>query len=259
MELPPRSGRVVAWGNAVLAGVVSPDDGDAGAVGRDAQHRVLGVPGADGPVSWAVAYGLLRRAGVTRLRLALPVPGDPAGLAGPAPTTAAAIAAGQAVVTEGATALVVVPTTADSEGGPVVRWDVWPAAEPAPASGDVAAADRELRQAILAVGDALVDLDLGRDRPEAWREVGQAERRAGAQPLPPTLPSPAVALLRSAVRIAATLALAVEDDGAAVTAGEAAARREALAPLARAARVALVAAYGAGADAARSAAGDGRG
>ena len=42
----PRSGRLAAWGNALLAGFVSPDDAALAIVGDDAVHRVEGLPGA---------------------------------------------------------------------------------------------------------------------------------------------------------------------------------------------------------------------
>ncbi|TXS14406.1 hypothetical protein EAO70_23200 [Streptomyces sp. adm13(2018)] len=37
----PRSGRLAAWGNALLAGAVSPDEAALAIVGEDAVHRVL--------------------------------------------------------------------------------------------------------------------------------------------------------------------------------------------------------------------------
>lgn len=45
----PRSGRLAAWGNALLAGLVSPDDAVLAIVGEDAVHRMEGLPGESGP------------------------------------------------------------------------------------------------------------------------------------------------------------------------------------------------------------------
>ena len=78
----PRSGRLVAWGNAVLGGSASPDDAAEAVRGADDGHRVEGVPGAEG-AGLTLALGRLRALGVTGLRLALPAPGHPLGLTGP--------------------------------------------------------------------------------------------------------------------------------------------------------------------------------
>ena len=46
----PRSGRLAAWGNALLAGLVSPDDAVLAIVGEDAVHRMEGLPGESAQV-----------------------------------------------------------------------------------------------------------------------------------------------------------------------------------------------------------------
>ena len=79
----PRSGRLAAWGNALLAGLVSPDDAAAAIVEDDASHRVEGLPGEPGPVGLTFALGRLRALGTSGLRVALPAPGHPLGLSGP--------------------------------------------------------------------------------------------------------------------------------------------------------------------------------
>lgn len=71
----PRSGLLAAWGNALLAGLVSPDDAALAIVGEDAVHRVEGVPGETGPVGLTLALGRLRALGVTGFRVALPALG----------------------------------------------------------------------------------------------------------------------------------------------------------------------------------------
>lgn len=46
----PRAGRLAAWGNALIAHMVSPDDAAVAIVGEDAVHRVEGLPGEAAPV-----------------------------------------------------------------------------------------------------------------------------------------------------------------------------------------------------------------
>ncbi|MBB0246598.1 hypothetical protein FNQ90_21395, partial [Streptomyces alkaliphilus] len=75
----PRSGRLAAWGNAWLAGTVSPDEALREVTEGDDAHRVTGLPGEDGPVGLALALGRLRALGTRGLRIALPVPGHPVG------------------------------------------------------------------------------------------------------------------------------------------------------------------------------------
>ncbi|NEE61016.1 hypothetical protein G3M55_92980, partial [Streptomyces sp. SID8455] len=79
MLVEPRSGLLAAWGNALLAGLVSPDDAALAIVGEDALHRVEGLPGEAGPVGLTLALGRLRVLGATGFRVALPVPGHPLG------------------------------------------------------------------------------------------------------------------------------------------------------------------------------------
>ncbi|MFK8910430.1 hypothetical protein ACJA3G_25770, partial [Streptomyces sp. YS-3] len=98
----PRSGRLAAWGNALLAGKVSPDDAASAIVGDDAVHRVSGLPGEAAPVGLTLALGRLRGLGVTGFRVALPAPGHPLGLSGPPEFNARALEAEEAVVGFGA-------------------------------------------------------------------------------------------------------------------------------------------------------------
>src|SRR3954468_1947614 len=97
----PRSGRLASWGNALIAGLVSPDDAVLAIVGDDAVHRVEGLPGEPAPVGLTLALGRLRALGVTGLRIALPTPGHPLGLSGPPEFNARALEAGEAVVGHG--------------------------------------------------------------------------------------------------------------------------------------------------------------
>jgi hypothetical protein len=172
------------------------------------------------------------------------VPGDPAGLAG---DVGAATDAGEAVVLRPSGGLLV-PTVAESSGARAVRWDLREGAEPASAalgSPGLAEADRGLREALLASAADLEALGVDRPRSDVAGRLARVERRLADQDLPP-LPQRAVVLIRTAGRLLAAVAMAGEDEGGALTAGEAARRREVLAPVARACRRALEAAYGAG-------------
>lgn len=229
----------VLWGNAVLSGRVSLDEGAEGIAGPEALHRVEGLPENPEPVTMAVALGRLRTSGVTRLSLALPVPGDPLGLGGPAAFTTAALATGEAVLVP-ESGLGLLPdnhggaTGASADDVRLVRWlaiEHVVAAEPGEPLGP---AETALRLALVAAADELTVLDVaaGTDRPRR----GSAPRRR----LPPGTDGRAAHLLETADRMLETVAAALVDDGGALTAGAAVRRRAALAPLEHAARRAVV-------------------
>jgi hypothetical protein len=143
---------LAAWGNALLAGNVSPDDAVSAVVGEDAVHRVEGLPGESGPVGLSLALGRLRALGVTGLRVALPVPGHPLGLSGPPEFNARALEAEEAVVCHGA-AFGLVPEV--REAGPAgdvhveVVWHCLPVREAPPADvPSLGEAERELAEAL---------------------------------------------------------------------------------------------------------------
>ncbi|MBZ9644654.1 hypothetical protein K8369_36120, partial [Streptomyces sp. PSKA30] len=148
----PRSGRLAAWGNALLAGLVSPDDAVLAIVGDDAVHRMEGLPGESAPVGLTLALGRLRALGVTGLRVALPAPGHPLGLSGPPEFNARALDAEEAVICHGG-ALGLVPEA--YEAGPdgdvhvEVVWHVLPVREAPPADvPSLGEAERELAEAL---------------------------------------------------------------------------------------------------------------
>jgi hypothetical protein len=221
------------WLTAWLRGEVSLDDARDAVVGPDAAHDVAGGDGAMTP--FILAVGAWRSMGATGASLALPVPGDPLGLAGPPGFNAEALEAGQAVVLLGA-GVGLVPVRA----GAGVVWRTLPAA-PLPPSEGVPAAEHALRRALSASADRLVDLDVARWRPEVADELMDL-RKPLTLPVPATLPGRAQALLALASRCRRITALALADDGGSVTAREADVRREALLPLDAAARRAVVAA-----------------
>ncbi|MFH7598871.1 hypothetical protein WDV06_27820 [Streptomyces racemochromogenes] len=252
MLFEPRSGRLAAWGNALLAGHVSPDEAASSIVGEDASHRVAGLPGEPGPVGLTLALGRLRALGVTGLRVALPVPGHPLGLSGPPEFNAAALEAEEAVVCAGA-ALGLVPEVA--EAGPVgdvhvsVVWRCLPVRETPPADvPSLGEAERELAEALREATVVLTRLDVAASGPvaEAALSAYRARAEAGREVLAPGYPARAVRVLALAQRVDLLVSLAYErGHGGAVAASEMAARAEALRPVERVARRALVAAYNA--------------
>ncbi|MFD7082731.1 hypothetical protein ACFYXV_28125 [Streptomyces sp. NPDC002181] len=253
MLFEPRSGRLAAWGNALLAGLVSPDEAVLSIVGEDAVHRVEGLPGESGPVGLTLALGRLRALGVSGLRVALPAPGHPLGLSGPPEFNARALEAEEAVVAVGA-ALGLVPEVAEAGPAPgdlhvSVTWHCLPVREAPPADvPSLGEAERELAEALREATVVLTRLDVAGSGPvaEAALSAYRARADAGREVLAPGYPPRAVRVLALAQRVDLLVSLAYEHGpGGAVAASEMAARAEALRPVERVARRALVAAYNA--------------
>ncbi|MBQ1093965.1 hypothetical protein [Streptomyces sp. B93] len=246
----PRSGRLAAWGNALLAGLVSPDDAVLAIVGEDAVHRVEGLPGESGPVGLTLALGRLRALGVSGLRVALPAPGHPLGLSGPPEFNARAMDAQEAVICHGA-GFGLVPEV--SEAGPVgdvhaeVVWRCLAVREAPPADvPSLGEAERELAEALRDATEVLSRLDVAASGPVAEAAVDAYRARAerGREVLAPGYPGRAVRVLELAQRVGVLIDVAYENGhGGAVSASEMAARGEALRPVERTARRAQVAAY----------------
>jgi hypothetical protein len=201
-------------------------------LGDDATHVVAGLPGTDGSVTLVRALGELRVAGCTGVGLALPAPGDPVGIGGPADFSAAALEAGEAVV---AGDVGLVPRRV----GAAVEWTAYAAHRRQLA--DVGEADRDLRRALQVSATALADLDVARWRPEAADALMNLHHPPALRP-PDGTPGRCVELAGRSLQALAIVTLALEDDGAAVSAAEIAGRRAALQPLGEAARRGLVAA-----------------
>ncbi|MFF2527030.1 hypothetical protein [Streptomyces liangshanensis] len=248
----PRSGLLAAWGNALLAGFVSPDDAVHAVVGEDAVHRVEGLPGETGPVGLTLALGRLRTLGVTGYRVALPAPGHPLGLSGPPEFNARALDAGEAVVATGAPYGLVPEVTAvgpDGDRHVEVVWHCLPVREAPPADvPSLGEAERELAEALREATDVLSRLDVAASGPVAAAALDAYRARAerGREVLAPGYPPRAVRVLELAQRVALLVELAYErGDGGAVSASEMAARGAALRPVERVARRAQVASYNA--------------
>ncbi|MBB1252083.1 hypothetical protein [Streptomyces alkaliterrae] len=248
----PRSGRLAAWGNALYAGAVSPDEAASEAVGGDAAHRVVELPGETGPVGLTLALGRLRALGATGLTVALPAPGHPLGLCGPPEFNARALEVGEAVLAPGA-GLGLVPEAAavgpEGDEHVEVEWTCLPVRQATPADvPSLGEAERELVEALREATEALVRLDVAGSGPvaRAALEAYQARAEAGRRVLAPGYPPRAVRVLELAQRVSALLGIAAAPEhGGAVSAGQMGARADLLRPVERVARRAQVAAYNA--------------
>lgn len=232
--LPIDSARMAWWLSAWLRGAASPDDVRDAVLDGDAAHDVVGLPGSEGSTPLLLSLGAIRRSGARSAGLALPVPGHPTGLGGPADFNTAALEAGEAVVLEGA-GLGLVPARA----GAGVVWQVLPAGRRA--IDDLGEADRGLRAAVTTTATALVELEVARWRPEVADELMNL-RHTPTYDAPPGTPSRAVSLAGRALQSLGIVELAGEDHGGAMSAHEMARRSDALLPLENAARRAMVAA-----------------
>ena len=231
----PDAARFALWFSAWAAGAVSLDAARDGIVVDDVAHDVVGLPDQEHPVPLILALGLLRTEGGTSAGLALPVPGDLLGLAGPADFNGEVVDVGEGVLVRGS-GLGLVP----HRTGGAVQWRCHQAVTE-PQVPDPSEADGALRRALVDAADRLAALDVARWRPEVADEL-TALRRPVDLLLPPGMGDRAVRLAGLAARCRTVVELALEDDGGSVTAAEADARTETLRPLDRAARRGLVAA-----------------
>ncbi|MEU8358565.1 hypothetical protein AB0C27_21375 [Nonomuraea sp. NPDC048882] len=218
---------LVAWGNAWLSGHVGLDEA--------ADHvEAAGGPVVAGDVPLRKYLANLRGGGLREVRLALPAPGDPLGLSGPASFNSAAVDAGQAVIAvlgDRNLGLVPVPDLRGSSyvGVRLEIHDAGPVRHDLPTLSE---AERELSDAIRAATEALTSVDgPAHDRPERTPRGGE---------LAPGYPGRAHRVSALATRLAAVLRLA---DERGLTSGQLAARAAALRELDRAVRRALVAAH----------------
>jgi hypothetical protein len=250
----PRAAVLALWAGPVLAGRA-----DAGALlravqGDDEPHEVASAD-AEGLAPLAAPGRLpellvtLREQDVRALRLVLPVPGDPSALPGPPAVNAAAIEAGECLVTVGGPPLVLIPEVHEFgsvyEIGHQVIWQVQDCAPPvSPLSTTVGEAERELREALLQATDTLHELDLARWRPDAADRI-EGLRQGSDLAWPSSTPPRAARVLDLAWRVRSIVELAREDDGAAVNGWEATRRDDELRQLESVCRRALVAAVNA--------------
>ncbi len=237
-HLPPAA-RLAWWGTAWLRGQVVTDLLVDAVLGDDATHAVaglhaLGLREDDATDTLVGGLARLRAEGAQWFGAAFPAEGDPTGLGGPTLFNAAALEAGEAVVVGGVEVGLVPERT-----GAAVAWTAYRAARRQ--VPDVGEADRALRHELLQAANALAALDVARWRPEVADRLTDLRHRDHLA-APDGVPARCVALAARGLLAAEVVALALEDDGGALSVFEAQARRDALVPLERAGRRALVAA-----------------
>jgi len=234
----PDALRLGWWGTAWLRGDVVADLMLDAVIGADATHTVsgladLGLGGEPGRAETLMAgLGRLRAEGATVIGTAFPVEGDPVGLGGPPAFNTGALEAGEAVVTDAGVGLTPVRV------GAVIDWQAYAAGRRQ--LPDVGEADRALRAALVESAQALADLDVARWRPEVADRLMNLRHRPALRGAP-GVPQRCVELAARALQARDIVALALEDEGGALSAYEMSARRDALVPLDRAARRALTA------------------
>lgn len=235
MSALPMSAELALWFSAWVTGAVSLDDARDAIVGADTAHDLVGLPGDEGAVPLILALGKLRATGTTGAGIALPIPGDPVGLAGPWEFNTDALEVGEGVVLDGVD-IGLVPRRA-ARG---VVWTYYPATSRRQVP-DPAEADTTLRQAVLTAADTLADLDVARWCPDLADELMGLRRTADLH-LPHGMAPRALRLLSLSTRCRKIVALALEHEDATISPLEADQRRSALSPLDHAARRGLVAA-----------------
>jgi hypothetical protein len=223
------------WVGACLRGSVGPDDAAAAVREDDPQHLVIDWPGHPEPVDLTLLPAAISTLREPSIRLALPAPGDPVGLAGPPDFNTDAVDAGEAVLVVGLGSAYGLVPELDAR---TVLWRCHPVE--APPLLDPGEAARALRQALLTATAELVRLDVASWQPEIPDLMLNLARRPGL-PLPPGTSTADVETLERAVLCLDIVELARADDGGAVTSHEMAARAGCLTDLDAAARRAIVA------------------
>ncbi len=237
------AGRFAVWATAWLSGRCSYDEALDALLGSTA-HRVAGVPGTDEAVPLGWALTALRGLGEGRFRLVLPVAGDVRGLPRVPGLIPLALESGQAAVGD---RLALVP---EAIGPEAIAWTAFDltGAEPVapPVEGTLRSVSGQLDLAVADAARTLVALDLARWNPEVPALLADLAKTTKAPGLPAGHEPLALSVLGRAQRLAAVLDLAMADaPGGAVNHAQAAARDDALRPLAQAVREATVAAFNA--------------
>lgn len=205
--------------------------------GPDGAHDVIGstVTGgpdtptgtADDPGRVGLAQWLTSARPLSRVSAVLPSPAGGTGTWGLLPDIE------EGVVLEGAAGRVLL---APEDSGTSVTWHAEPMAGPLPPL-DAAHARRQVHAATEEAIEALVELDLARERPELADALNDL-LTAVVDPrlIPPWLERRDRELLERSLRLAGMCELALDDDGAATTALQARRRADVLRPLLAVAR-----------------------
>lgn len=225
MSALPMSAVLCTWLDAVRLGHAGPDDLADAVRGDDPRHLVTGLPERGD-----LELHELPAALSGRISLALPAPGDPVGLGGPAAFNLAAMEAGEAVIA-GSVGLVPV------EDARVIVWHAHHAQRPQWVDERETAS--QLRVTLANVTRRLVELDVAAWQPEIPDLLLNLRHRAPL-PLPPGYDARRVEATERAVLCLDIVALARAHPGSAVSAYEMEQRRTVLDDLDRAARRALV-------------------
>ena len=237
------AGRFAVWATAWLTGRCSYDDALDALTGSTA-HRVAGLPGTAEAVPLGWALTALRGLGETRFRLVLPVAGDVRGLPRVPGLAPLALESGQAAVGR---RLALVPEAIGPEAIAWTAFDLTGSEFTAPpVEGTLRSVSGQLDLAVADAARTLVALDLARWNPEVPALLADLAKTTKAPGLPADHEPLALSVLGRAQRLAAVLDLAMADaPGGAVNHAQAAARDDALRPLAQAVREATVAAFNA--------------
>lgn len=234
----PRAGRLVAWGNAYLAGFL-----DLRTVVAEVTRPTDATSPEPDAVDWRAWLSALATAGTgPELRLTLPTPGDPNGLTGPPELTEAAIAAGQAVLSENQ-ALVPLENHFGPVGdrGTLVSWTRYDRSPGPPATTTIRDAAGDLSRTIASAAADLGGLDLLPWQGDVWAGLTNLRSPAGLL-LPKSYPDRAQRLAQTAARVRSVVALARSEPAPGLTSSATLQRDAALRELDRQARAALIAA-----------------
>jgi len=241
-----RCAQLAAWGSAWLAGAAAFDD-VLDAVAGSGRH--VGGPGfGPGPHPVGAALAAWKQAGTSVLRLALPVPGDVRGLAGPAPFRSAALTAGQAVYGRDFGLTVLPGRETPSSAGRELIWHRGEVNELPPDSVSMADAEHNLTESIRETASLFARRGVTSWLADIAAALSDARRAGERLHLPASHPPRAVRLIAQAERLTAVLTVVDSDDTAQLTAAAVIERTHALTPLRLAVRRALLAGYNAAAE-----------
>jgi hypothetical protein len=241
-----RCAQLAAWGSAWLAGAVAFDD-VLDAVTGSGRH--VGGPGfGPGPNPVGTALAEWKRAGTPVLTLALPVPGDVRGLAGPAGFRTAALAAGEAVFGRDFGLTVLPGRDTPSSAGRELIWHRAEVGELPPDPVSLADAEHDLTSSIRDTASLFAQRGVTSWLSDIAPALSDARRAGERLHLPASHPPRGVRLIAQAERLSAVLTVVDSDDTGQLTARAVADRDEALAPLRLAVRRALLAGYNAAAE-----------
>lgn len=245
VDLVPMCSQVGLWAAAAREGRISDADA-AGVLDGWAEHRVRGARGIEtGAAALLAAIDASApvdesdpgtwRSGGEGLTTILTSPGDAGPLSGPAPSTAAILAAGQAVVHNG---LAWVPTAFGADDAePYYIWRSVPVRRPR--EMPQTQARQELLAALQSAEASLASLGLGDRVAQEGHPVSELRDLCDRIPLPPGLTERTVGLLEQATVVLGALSLAETAGPEPTHVHEARAYEASLRPLAHAARQAV--------------------